>query len=38
MVAAATALGSVMALVLTYRRRFSADGVFLEKGFRDDAR
>ena len=37
-VAAATALGSVMALVLTYRRRFSADGVFLEKGFRDDAR
>lgn len=38
MVAAATALGSVMALLLTYRRRFSADGVFLEKGFRDDAR
>jgi len=38
MVAAATALGSVLALVLTYRRRFSADGVFLEKGFRDDAR
>ncbi len=38
MVAAATALGSVMALVLTYRRRFSADGVFLEKGLRDDAR
>lgn len=36
MVAAATALGSVMALVLTYRRRFSADGVFLEKGFRED--
>jgi putative ABC transport system permease protein len=38
MVAAATALGSVMALMLTYKRRFSADGVFLEKGFRDDAR
>ncbi len=38
MVAAATALGSVLALVLTYRRRFTADGVFLEKGFRDDAR
>lgn len=38
MVAAATALGSVLALVLTYRRRFTADGVFLEKGYRDDAR
>jgi len=38
MVAAATALGSVLALVLTYRRRFTADGVFLEKGFRSDAR
>ena len=38
MVAAATALVSVLALVLTYRRRFTADGVFLEKGFRDDAR
>ena len=34
MVAAATALGSVVALMLTYRRRFTADGVFLEKGFR----
>lgn len=37
MVAAATALGSVMALVLTYRRRFTPDGVYLEKGFRTDA-
>lgn len=34
MVAAATALGSVIALLLTYRRRFTADGTFLEKGFR----
>ncbi|HET6351465.1 MAG TPA: iron export ABC transporter permease subunit FetB [Coriobacteriia bacterium] len=34
MVAAATALGSVTALLMTYRRRFDADGVFLEKGFR----
>jgi len=34
MVAAATAMGSVVALLLTYRRRFSADGVFIEKGFR----
>lgn len=38
MVAAATALGSVMALVLTYHRRFSAEGVFLEKGFRGEDR
>jgi putative ABC transport system permease protein len=38
MVAAATAMGSVVALLLTYRRRFTRDGVFLEKGFRDDAR
>jgi UDP-glucose/iron transport system permease protein len=34
MVAAATALGSLVALLLTYRRRFTADGIFLEKGFR----
>jgi putative ABC transport system permease protein len=34
MVAAATALGSVTSLLLTYRRRFTADGVFLEKGLR----
>ncbi|MDP2232315.1 MAG: iron export ABC transporter permease subunit FetB [Actinomycetota bacterium] len=38
MVAAATALGSVLAVLLTYRRRFTHDGVFLEKGFRADAR
>lgn len=38
MVAAATALGSVVALLLTYRRRFTKDGIFLEKGFREDAR
>lgn len=34
MVAAATAMGSVVALLLTYHRRFTADGVFIEKGFR----
>ncbi|NTW28171.1 MAG: iron export ABC transporter permease subunit FetB [Coriobacteriia bacterium] len=34
MVAAATAMGSVVALLLTYRRRFTSDGVFIEKGFR----
>ena len=39
MVAAATALGSLVALMLTYGRRFTADGAFLEKGFRrEDAR
>ena len=36
MVAAATAMGSVIALMLTYHRRFTADGVFLEKGYRRD--
>jgi len=34
MVAAATALGSLVALLLTYHRRFSKQGVFLEKGYR----
>jgi putative ABC transport system permease protein len=34
MVAAATAIGSVVALLLTYHRRFTPDGVFIEKGFR----
>lgn len=38
MVSAATAIGSVTAVLLSYRRRFSPDGVFLEKGFRGDAR
>jgi putative ABC transport system permease protein len=35
MVAAATALGSVIALLLTYRKRFDADGTFLEPALRD---
>ncbi|MHB1016714.1 MAG: ABC transporter permease [Coriobacteriia bacterium] len=38
MVAAATAIGSVAAVMLTFHRRFSKDGVYLEKGIRDDAR
>lgn len=37
MVSAATAIGSVVALLLTYRRRFSKDGIYLEKGLRTDA-
>lgn len=36
MVAAATALGSVTAVLLMYRRRFTADGIYLEKGLRAD--
>ena len=36
MVAAATALGSVLAVMLTYHKRFSADGVFIEKGLREE--
>ena len=36
MVAAATALGSVLAVLLTYRRRFSEDGTFLERGLRGE--
>jgi putative ABC transport system permease protein len=38
MVAAATALGSVLAVLLAYRRRFTSDGIYLEKGYRTDAR
>jgi len=34
MVSAATALGSVLAVLLSFRRRFTADGVYLEKGYR----
>ncbi|MBA4370818.1 MAG: iron export ABC transporter permease subunit FetB [Coriobacteriaceae bacterium] len=38
MVSAATAIGAVTAVMLSYGRRFTADGVYLEKGFREDAR
>jgi putative ABC transport system permease protein len=38
MVAAATAIGSLVAVMLTYRRRFTRDGIFLEKGFRREDR
>jgi putative ABC transport system permease protein len=34
MVSAATAIGAVLAVMLSYRRRFSADGVYIEKGYR----
>ncbi len=34
MVATADVLGSTLAVMLTYRRRFTHDGVFLEKGLR----
>lgn len=35
MVSAATAIGAVLAVVLSYKRRFSEDGVYLEKGYRE---
>jgi len=35
MVAAAEIVGAALAVLMSYRRRFSADGVFLEKGFRE---
>jgi putative ABC transport system permease protein len=34
MVAAAEIVGAALAVLMSYRRRFSPDGVFLEKGFR----
>ncbi len=34
MVSAATALGSVLAVMLSFRKRFSAEGVYVEKGYR----
>lgn len=34
MVSAATAFGCVLAVLLSFRRRFSQDGVYLEKGYR----
>ncbi|MEN6430930.1 MAG: ABC transporter permease, partial [Coriobacteriales bacterium] len=37
MVSAATAVGSIIAVTLAYRRRFSADGAYLEQGFRAHA-
>ena len=37
MVSAAELLGSVMAVLLSYRHRFTAEGVYLERGFRGDA-
>lgn len=36
MVSAATALGSVLAVMLTYRKRFSAEGVYRERGLREE--
>ena len=35
MVAAAEIVGAALAVLMSYRRRFSADGVYLEKGFRE---
>lgn len=38
MVATADVLGSVVAVLLSYRRRFTVEGVYLEKGYRSDER
>ncbi len=38
MIAAADVLGSTMLVMLSYRRRFTADGVYLERSMRTDAR
>ncbi len=38
MVATADVLGSTLVVLLTFRRRFTPDGVFLEKGWRPHAR
>lgn len=35
MIAAATSIGAIAAVLLMYRRRFTADGVYLEKGYRE---
>ena len=35
MVAAAEVIGAVIAVLMSYKRRFTADGIFLEKGLRD---
>lgn len=37
MVSAATALGATLSVLLSYRRRFTADGVYLERGFREES-
>jgi putative ABC transport system permease protein len=34
MIAAAEIVGALLAVLMSYRRRFDADGVFLEKGYR----
>ena len=38
MVASATALGAVLSVLLSFGKRFTDDGVYLERGLRDDAR
>lgn len=35
MVAAAEIIGAVLAVLMSYRRRFTADGIFLDKGLRE---
>ncbi|HSQ22154.1 MAG TPA: ABC transporter permease, partial [Coriobacteriia bacterium] len=35
MIAAATSIGAIASVMLMYRKRFTADGVYLEKGYRE---
>ncbi|MBN2847905.1 MAG: iron export ABC transporter permease subunit FetB [Coriobacteriia bacterium] len=37
MIAAATSIGAIASVMLMYRKRFTADGVYLEKGYREPA-
>ncbi len=38
MIAAATAIGAIASVTLMYRRRFTDDGVYLERGYRTPGR
>jgi putative ABC transport system permease protein len=38
MVSSATALGAVLSVLLSFRKRFTSDGVYLEPGLRDEGR
>lgn len=38
MVAAATAMGAVLTVLLSFRRRFTSDGIYLERGLRPERR
>ncbi|MDP2299920.1 MAG: ABC transporter permease [Actinomycetota bacterium] len=37
MIAAATSIGAIASVMLMYRKRFTEEGVYLEKGYREPA-